>query len=236
MFDRRPDGGRGRCLSEPLPRFHLERGDRLEPSGTCPDIGVGFDQLADGPFPVDICFWRRSKETLVRHRCPMMDIPGCSPTSLMIDTLHCLFLGVVPRFLEAAIWLCIVSNVWQVDATHTATRDQLCIQRCRAELFDWYRRKARTSGARVTELSDLTPAMLGTRGSHSFSPKGAEARWLLPFVNELLAKHRASLPATATAMIECGSTLDRLIVTMYELPAKPSQEQCKANWEPEGQT
>ena len=78
--------------------------------------------------------------------------------------------------------------------------------------------------------------MLGTRGSHSFSPKGAEARWLLPFVNELLAKHRASLPATATAMIECGSTLDRLIVTMYELPAKPSQEQCKANWEPEGQT
>ena len=37
-------------------------------------------------------------------------------------------------------------------------------------------------------------------------------------------------------MIECGSTLDRLIVTMYEFPAKPSQEQCKANWEPEGQT
>ena len=235
-FDRRPDGGRGRCLFEPLPRLHLERGDRLEPSGTCPDIGVGFDQLADGPFPVDICFWRRSKETLVRHRCPMMDVPGCSPSSLMIDTLHCLFLGVVPRFLEAAIWLCIVNNVWQVDATHTATRDQLCIQRCRAELFDWYRRKARTHGARVTELTDLTPGMLGTRGSPFFSPKGAEARWLLPFVNELLAKHRASLPASATAMIECGSTLDRLIVTMYEFPAKPSQEQCKANWEPEGQT
>jgi hypothetical protein len=166
----------------------------------------------------------------------MMDIPGCSPSSLMIDTLHCLFLGVVPRFLEAAIWLCIVNNVWQVDATHTATRDQLCIQRCRAELFDWYRRKARTHGARVTELTDLTPGMLGTRGSPFFSPKGAEARWLLPFVNELLAKHRASLPASATAMIECGSTLDRLIVTMYEFPAKPSQEQCKANWEPEGQT
>ena len=146
----------------------------------------------------------------------------------MIDTLHCIFLGVVPRFLEAAIWLCIVSNVWQVDATHTATRDQLCIQRCRADLFERYRRRARTHGARVTELSDLTLGMLGTRGSWSFSPKGAEARWMLPFVNELLVKHRASLPATATAMIECGLCLERLIVTMYDSPAKPSQEQCKA--------
>ena len=47
------------------------------------------------------------------------------PSLLMIDTLHCLFLGVVPRFLEAAIWLCIVSNVWQVDATHSHPRPAL---------------------------------------------------------------------------------------------------------------
>ena len=106
----------------------------------------------------------------------------------MIDTSRCIFLGVVPRFLEAAIWLCIVSNVWQVDATRTATRDQLCIQRCRAEFFDWYHRKARTNGARVTELTDLTPGMLGTRGSPFFPPKGAEARWLLPFCERALGE------------------------------------------------
>ena len=234
-FDRRPDGGRGRCLSEPLPGLHLERGDRLEPSSSCPDIGVGFDDLANGPFPVEICFWRRSKETSVRHRCPIMDVPGCTPSSLMIDTLHCIFLGVVPRFLEAGIWLCIVNNVWRISAAHTATRDQLCIQRCRAELFQWYRRRASTHGERVTELSDLTQGMLGTRGSWSFSPKGAEARWMLPFVNELLVKHRASLPAAVvTAMIGSGSALERLIVTMYNFPAKPSHEQCKASWGTKG--
>ena len=149
----------------------------------------------------------------------------------MIDTLHCISLGVVPRFLEAGIWLCIVTNVWRISAAHTATRDQLCIQRCRAELFQWYRRRASTHGERVTELSDLTQGMLGTRGSWSFSPKGAEARWMLPFVNELLVKHRASLPAAVvTAMIGSGSALERLIVTMYNFPAKPSHEQCKASW------
>ena len=58
---------------------------------------------------------------------------------------------------------------------------------------------------------------------------------MLPFVNELLVKHRASLPAAVvTAMIESGSALERLIVTMYNFPAKPSHEQCKASWGTKG--
>ena len=217
-------------MDDPLPALNLERGDRLEPSNACPDIGAGFDGLADGTFTITLVFWRRSAETSVRHRCPIMDVPGCSVHSLMIDTLHCLFLGVVPRFLEASIWLCISNNVWQVDATHAATRDELCIQCCRADLFTWYKRYRRDHpGKASNELQDQTPRMLGARGSWGFSPKGAEARWMLPFVNDMLERHKERLLAgVRDALIESGAALERMITMMNSLPVKPPREECKA--------
>eukprot|EP00972_Heterocapsa_arctica_P052731 7761341-Heterocapsa_arctica.AAC.1 len=59
--------------------------------------------------------------------------------------------------------------------------------------------KSVCASAQIAELQDLTPGMLGTRSSHagSFSPKGAEARWMLLFVNEMLVTHRAMLPVVA---------------------------------------
>ena len=55
-FDRRPHGGRGRCLTEDIPSLQLLQGDRLEPCPTCQDIGTGFDELAGGPYPVRVLF------------------------------------------------------------------------------------------------------------------------------------------------------------------------------------
>ena len=228
-FDRRKDGLRGRGMVDNLPEYGLLRGDRLEPTETCPDIGAHFDELASGPFPVTVVFWRRTQETMARHRCPLMSVPGVTVSTLMIDTLHCLFLGVVQRFLETSMWLCITCNVWQTSSAHAATRDELCVQRCRADLFQWYKTFRRAHpNVQVTELQDLTPGMLGTRLNPNFTPKGMEARWMVPFVNELLVRYKEKLPSQqADHLIASGASLENLIQTMNALLIRPDLPGCK---------
>ena len=231
-FDRRPHGGRGRCLTEDIPSLQLLQGDRLEPCPTCQDIGTGFDELAGGPYPVRVLFWRRSKETSARHRCPIMRVPGMTMLHLLVDTLHCMFLGVVPRYIEASLWMCITCNVWNAVSSNQATRDELCIQGCRAELFQWYKLARSTGqGSDITELGDLTPGMLGTRQSWNFTPKGAESMCLIPFVVNILQKYKEKLPvADVDALLKSGIALRDLVGLMKRSPSRPSAPVCKVSW------
>ena len=228
-FDRRKEGGRGRCLTDDMPTFNLLKGDRLEPCRSCPDIGVGFDELAQKAFPVTVLFWRRSAETILRHRNPLFEVPGVTMLTLMVDTLHCMFLGVVPKFLQACIWMCIMNNVWGSDAVHQQTRDELNIQACRAALFDWYKKMRQSNqGHALTELGDLTPGMLGTRASQCFTPKGAESKCMIPFVVGLLEKYRAVLPAPqVNYLLLSGRALMRLLDKMQAVPSRPTPAACK---------
>eukprot|EP00972_Heterocapsa_arctica_P093460 13785154-Heterocapsa_arctica.AAC.2 len=231
-FDKKPNKGRGRVMEGDYLDLGLLKGDRLEPSSGCREIGVGFDAMAPGPYPITLVFWRRNAETAVRHRCPIMDLPGCSVHILMIDTLHCVYLGVVPIVLEACIWLCVINNVWRVGGAAAASRDEICISMIRAELFEWYKKHRQAHpGRNFAELQDLMFGMLGTRKSHdgSFSPEGAEARWMIPFVNEMLLKHKENLPKLKyDVLIAAGTALESLVTTMHDLPAMPTRGQCKA--------
>lgn len=59
-FDKRRDGGNGRCLSINLPALGLQRNDRLEPHRDMMDV-MSFDKVQE--FPVRALFWRRASET-----------------------------------------------------------------------------------------------------------------------------------------------------------------------------
>ena len=196
------------------------------------DIGTGFDELAGGPYPVRVLFWRRSKETSARRRCPIMRVPGMTMLHLLVDTLHCMFLGVVPRYIEASLWMCITCNVWNAVSSNQATRDELCIQGCRAELFQWYKLARSTGqGSDITELGDLTPGMLGTRQSWNFTPKGAESMCLIPFVVNILQKYKEKLPvADVDALLKSGIALRDLVGLMESSPSRPSAPVCKVSW------
>ena len=69
--DKRRQGNRGRCLAVDLPELQLQKGDRLEPSISTPDTGIGFDQMPVESFPLEVKFWRVSLESITRHSNPL---------------------------------------------------------------------------------------------------------------------------------------------------------------------
>ena len=55
------------------------------------------------PEGIRLMFWRRSCETLTRHRCPVFDDSiGLTFEIMMGDVLHCLYLGTFQSWLAAA--------------------------------------------------------------------------------------------------------------------------------------
>jgi len=91
-YDKRPDGSRGRALSEDIPGLRLRKHDRLEPSVGLADISK-LDQLE---VPATITFWRVSNESVARHRNPLFRdtaVTGLSLSSLTADLLHAFYLG-----------------------------------------------------------------------------------------------------------------------------------------------
>ena len=59
----------GRALKVDMPQLGVKKNDRLEPCA----VGKTFDNLVvDHSRPIRICFWRRSEETAIRHRNPLI--------------------------------------------------------------------------------------------------------------------------------------------------------------------
>ena len=82
---------RGRCLLGDIPTMGLRKRDRLEPSVELPDTG----DLHDGVLPLVQTFWRRSEETMVRHRSPLLKDPYVARVELAsVDEMHTMHLGV----------------------------------------------------------------------------------------------------------------------------------------------
>ena len=229
-YDKRSSGARGRCLTCDMPTHGLRKGDRLEPSRACPDTGPGFDELCSGPFPLHLTFWRRSQETSLRHRNPLLCIPGVTIRLFRIDVLHVLFTGGAPvqRFSGCVLWDLINRNVWDVVGLWAETRDANCLHRARAELMAWYK-EMRAVGLDVSELNDLTLAMLGPKSDPHMSVKGMEARWLARFCLQLLERYsHKSCRDSSRRLLSAGRALEVLISTMNAAPANPSRDQQEA--------
>ena len=61
-----------------------------------------FESLTD--FPARTIWWRRSNETRAKRRNPLFDIVGVSVWTLVVDILHCLFLGVARDYCASVLW------------------------------------------------------------------------------------------------------------------------------------
>ena len=135
-FDRRPGGGRGRCLLVDLPLLGLKRDDRLEPRPGMEDVAM-FDTMHP---PFDATFWRRSEETAVRRRIPLFsNATGITIQILYPDSLHCEFLGIYQQFGATVVHRLVAADAWGTRATTINARWDLSVLSMRSELFAWYR-------------------------------------------------------------------------------------------------
>jgi len=134
-FDLRPGGNRGRCLGEAVPSLGLLKGDRLEPCEQMVDI-MEFDNKA---LPFTCVFWRCSSETTTRRRNPLFNAAtGVTVETTVIDTMHCLHLGVMQKYVSWIWWGLVAGNAWRVLASNNDELLSKSVSHLRGELFSWY--------------------------------------------------------------------------------------------------
>jgi hypothetical protein len=191
FWDTRKYGSRGRALKRALPSYGLQAGDRLEPSAGLPDVGA-FDSLGA---PASVVFWRPSQETITRHRNPLFDDSiGLNIQSLRVDSLHCLYLGVIQTACGAVIQAMLEHDCFGALAEGCTTAEsklQLGLQRFSAGLQAWSR------GNRHLGLTEVS-----TEITVPLRVKGGEAKTILLYMVDMLPGVAPVLPK-GDAMVQC---------------------------------
>ena len=209
---------RGRALKSDLPTLNLMRGDRLEPGGSLRDVADGFDGLAC--FPAELLFWRLDAETATKHRVPIF-VPhlGLHPHQcIAVDYLHCLSLGVFQVFASGLLHSLIALDVWQTGETTLEAKTTMSVMRMRSELHKFYSDLKR-QGATPTEITDLTPTMIGTPDDPGMKIKGSETNYFLGFLWRLLHRRGDALHDLAVWREVCGALL-KILELIRDHPVK----------------
>ena len=108
IFVKRKGGFRGRALERDVPELSLLRGDRLAPNHFLRDVGR-FEELVP---PFHALFWRHSNKTFCNQRNPLFSpSTNINVTTLALDVLHCLHLGVYKAYCTAVLWAVIMADV-----------------------------------------------------------------------------------------------------------------------------
>lgn len=191
FYDKKIQGSHGRALKGPVPELRLKRGDRLEPCPGLPDVGA-FDSLGA---PASVVFWRPSQETITRHRNPLFDDSiGLNIQSLRVDSLHCLYLGVIQTACGAVIQAMLEHDCFGALAEGCTTAEsklQLGLQRFSAGLQAWSR------GNRHLGLTEVS-----TEITVPLRVKGGEAKTILLYMVDMLPGVAPVLPK-GDAMVQC---------------------------------
>jgi hypothetical protein len=226
FYDKRTAGSRGRALRSDVPGLSLLAGDRLEPSVGCPDVAA-FERL---PLPATVVFWRPSEETLAKHRNPLFNqFTGINIETLTVDTLHCLYLGVLQVHCSRVIWALVEADAWRVrgegNTTFPARMQESCT-RLQADVAAWCRRRrASHPQEATTEVQDITPYILGgAKEEQKLGLKGGETRTMFLFLHEFLPLHAGKV-AKARHMQAASRALHRHLELLKEAPRRFSADQ-----------
>ena len=207
--DKRRDGNRGRCLSTCIAEAGLRTGDRLEPSSNLRDIGRGFDNLQN--FPVAITFWRRKSESLARHRNPLFDLSlGVTfPTTVTVDLMHTIHLGVMNVFCKHIVWELFVGGAWcrmhTLDETVTAN-----ILQCEREFKSWANRYKREHVDAKMNTFRLSRKVVGENAARKLALKAAQTWYFLLFMIDVLERVQHTVDG-AQSYLTAAKSLARFV-------------------------
>jgi hypothetical protein len=212
-FDKRQMGALGRALSRDVvvAGVELRKGDRLDPSPSVPDTGAAFDGITT--FPLDVVFWRRSRESLTRRRNPLFNrVYGVTAErSLTADVLHAIHLGIMKALVMFVLWFLLDAKLWGEHGTQEESF-HVNLQGLSAGLHHWYGARHREyPRERLTRIHELTDKVVGRPHERKLSSKGAETHGLLLFVIFILTNHAARLPDAANDLLEACKALARML-------------------------
>ena len=187
-FERGKKGIMGLGVQCDIDAFNLARRDRLEPTSRMPD----HCEIDDMEGPVELLFWRRSSETNVRRRCPIMCSElHLSPQNLGIDWLHSVALGVCGFWIAEILWDCVDANVYGLQLLR-ADKVELTFARISEEFGAWV--KVELAADRPhTKPQRFEPKMFGKSSSRKCGLHGAESISFVAFLSVYVERHGASL-------------------------------------------
>lgn len=145
---------RGRHLIADLPRFGLQKGWRVEPSRSLPDVS----QLENQQIPVRVVFWTAARNARLTHMCPLFSLEGLTQDTWSIDIMHTWHLGPMQQFISLAIHSFIASGVFSPRAANMEAADvrELALLAIKAELFQFYRQLRRDDPAWKEKGSEVS--------------------------------------------------------------------------------
>jgi hypothetical protein len=189
-YDKRRNGGSGRCIYKDFPELQLIKDDRLEPHPGLLDVAM---------FDPDI---------------------GITLDSLMVDKLHTLHLGPAMAWCCHALWQLILVDAWQtgVKGASLHHRSVQYIRSTLWNWYRCRRQDMPDDD--ITEVQNFTLAMLGGKpSSQSLHTKAAETKGLVPFVLDVLRDKLARFTDNrGIVLIKCGEAMQEYFVLLDESP------------------
>jgi hypothetical protein len=150
---------------------------------------------------------------------------------MTIDTLHCLYLGIMLVWCRTVMWLVLPSGVYGSGglAEESLATSLLVL---RIELLNWYPEYERKHpGEVLTRVSDLTIKMFGKASEPKCKTKGAETWGFLLFLCDVLLRHADSFGGRGLRLLAAGRCLERIVRVWQRSPRivpKDCQEECFA--------
>ena len=196
-MDSRKDAskGRGFFLNRAWPEYGLKKGDRFEPSPSVPDYALLSERQ-----PESMTFWRRSKETSVRHRNPVFSasLGTDLPTAFTVDTMHTWCLGLHAQYVAAALWAVVDTAMFHSPVPQgNASREDhhhKAMLALRQELTAWYKQLARKQPETiVTKVHDLSLEHIGSMNKPELKCKAHETLGLLMFLEAKMPAWKVNL-------------------------------------------
>ena len=224
FYDKRKSGGfEGRAMRNDDARFNLKKGDRLEPSEFCRDVG----QCENLSTPTYLKFWRKSANAECRHRNPLV-AAGLGPQSMLVDELHTMHLGIFAVYVSHGLWTCIQDDVFGLFGLHNAeTAKEISGDRIKQEMKSWCKaeRKAHPD-VPVYELQDFSLKTIGPESAPSLSAKAAETGTLVKFCHWFITKHKGKLTKGEHLFTAGAALVQYLTITRKAKPRlTPSEHQ-----------
>ena len=240
----KPDGGkrtagirtRGLTRDLAIGGANLRAGDRLEPSEVVADIG----DLRGIECPCELKFWRTRigidghPMDSINHRNPIFarDLGIDPTTSLAIDSMHCVYLGLIQRWASAAIWRILLRNVTGVRGTQDHIIN-IGLQNLTASLRTWQQAEHVDHS---NWINAITIKMIGkargyslTRPDHPGAPlklKAAECglilKFLLFYIREL-----GGADVFGPSLIGAGHALEDFLQACRDEPCVVSDQGCQ---------
>lgn len=223
IYDKTRQGVRGLVLKQAIPEMGVNKDDRVEPSWDLMDTGEVLTCPKDTKYPITITLWRRSDETRSRHRNPLFDAPGrnqigISTSSLALDVLHTIHLGIAQFCILEILWRAFDADVFETNIISKEDRLGAHCQMLEAQLFKWYKqRSTKYPEEKLTHLKTLKQTMLGTGPSSTLKTKAAESFGLLLFCLDFVDMHKLKIPK-ADLLYPCVQELLSVLAIMKREP------------------